>query len=369
MLSLYAEDRKMMRATILLVAALVATSALAGEKVRYVHTDAAGSVRVLTDEAGNVVGRRDYLPFGEEWCGAAVCGSVTLGQPRRFTGKERDVETGLDYFGARYFRPNLGRFTTVDPGQKTAENLIDSQRWNRYAYALNNPFKFIDPDGRDALWVKHPNGTATLVIPVKFSGSGATDANVAAMVANANRVTVADPNVSIQVISTDTPLSGKLNRLDVSPGLDTRMCGPPGQCVNTLGGNRGHIDSNDHDVIDAAKHEVFHFAGIRDAYRELEPDEQGRRRSEPLPGYSDSNVMTSRAGTELKTSQTNQAKNNRSTKKCSGEGARCNYGCGAMFWSASSPRVARLPIKESTLRQARPPCAHRLQYGARATTG
>jgi RHS repeat-associated protein len=132
----------------IVVLACAASLTSAAEKTRYAHTDAIGSVRAFTDEAGNLAERHDYLPFGEEWCGTAVCGSVTPGQPKRFSGKERDVETGLDYFGARYMRANLGRFTSVDPGQKTAENLIDPQLWNRYAYVRNNPVRYVDPDGR-----------------------------------------------------------------------------------------------------------------------------------------------------------------------------------------------------------------------------
>ena len=63
-----------------------------------------------------------------------------------FTGKERDSETGLDYFGARYFSAAQGRFTSVDPLMASA-HASDPQSWNRYAYALNNPLKFIDENG------------------------------------------------------------------------------------------------------------------------------------------------------------------------------------------------------------------------------
>jgi RHS repeat-associated protein len=83
-----------------------------------------------------------------------VCGTAPVGQPKRFTGKERDTETGLDYFGARYYGANVGRFTAIDPVYTWQENLVDPQRWNRYAYARNNPLKYVDPDGRaiDTLW-------------------------------------------------------------------------------------------------------------------------------------------------------------------------------------------------------------------------
>ena len=76
-------------------------------------------------------------------------------QPKRFTGKERDEETGLDYFGARYYGSKLGRFTTVDPVYTWKENLVDPQRWNRYAYALNNPLKYVDPNGEDTYLAIH----------------------------------------------------------------------------------------------------------------------------------------------------------------------------------------------------------------------
>ncbi len=67
---------------------------------------------------------------------------------RLFTSQERDPETGLDYFGARYYRADIGRFTTVDPAQEARLSLADPQRWNRYAYAKNNGMRFVDPDGR-----------------------------------------------------------------------------------------------------------------------------------------------------------------------------------------------------------------------------
>ncbi len=63
-----------------------------------------------------------------------------------FTGKERDAETGLDYFGARYYSGAQGRFTSPDPEYQGAK-LEDPQSWNGYAYGRNNPLKYVDPDG------------------------------------------------------------------------------------------------------------------------------------------------------------------------------------------------------------------------------
>ncbi|HEU0123192.1 MAG TPA: RHS repeat-associated core domain-containing protein [Bryobacteraceae bacterium] len=68
----------------------------------------------------------------------------------RSTGKERDAETGLDYFGARYFSGAQGRWTSPDQINITSEGLASpSSTLNKYVYGGNNPLKFIDPDGKD----------------------------------------------------------------------------------------------------------------------------------------------------------------------------------------------------------------------------
>jgi RHS repeat-associated protein len=85
--------------------------------------------------------------------------SPALGIASQFTGKERDVETGLDYFGARYFSGAQGRFTTpdwsADPQPVPYADFRDPQTLNMYSYVRNNPLAITDPDGHGFLdWLK-----------------------------------------------------------------------------------------------------------------------------------------------------------------------------------------------------------------------
>jgi RHS repeat-associated protein len=121
----------------------VGVNTLTDPAVRYYHLDALGSVRAVTDAAGALVSSHDFLPFGEEWA------PPSSPDTRLFTGKERDAESGLDYFGARYYRADLGRFTSIDPASDIERSLPDPERWHRYSYVRNNPLRFVDPDGRE----------------------------------------------------------------------------------------------------------------------------------------------------------------------------------------------------------------------------
>jgi len=80
---------------------------------------------------------------------SGACSSSAASENRyKFTGKEHDNESGLEYFGARHDASALGRFVTPDPTMASV-NGFNPQSWNRYAYVLNSPLKFLDPNG---LW-------------------------------------------------------------------------------------------------------------------------------------------------------------------------------------------------------------------------
>ena len=131
----------------LLLAAVEPDSA-EGETTYHLHLDHLGTPRQITDGvSGTAVALHSYYPFG----GEATDPSQT-GFELKFTGHERD-ENGsggagmLDYMHARYCSPGLGRFLSIDPIGST--RLLRPQSWNRYTYSLNNPIKYLDPDGRE----------------------------------------------------------------------------------------------------------------------------------------------------------------------------------------------------------------------------
>ena len=84
---------------------------------------------------------------------SAVCTTTTRFSPSRSTGKERDTESGNDYFSARYYSSAMGRFMSPDPIIMNDLRMINPQRWNKYAYVINNPLILTDPTGKDAAYV------------------------------------------------------------------------------------------------------------------------------------------------------------------------------------------------------------------------
>jgi len=110
-------------------------------KLRFVHQDHLSGTAVITDTNGEEVGSIKYYPFGE-----TRTSSGTLETDKKFTGQRLD-DTGLYYYGARYYDPAIGRFISADtlvPGP------ANPQAFNRYSYCLNNPLRYNDPSGHQA---------------------------------------------------------------------------------------------------------------------------------------------------------------------------------------------------------------------------
>ena len=107
--------------------------------VRWSLADLCGSIAVEVDEAARLLGYEEYYPFGETSL-RREARRVEAPNRYRFSGRERDEESGLYHAGARYLMPWLGRWTAPDPAQ-----LVDGT--NRYAYVRNNPLKYSDDTG------------------------------------------------------------------------------------------------------------------------------------------------------------------------------------------------------------------------------
>ncbi len=161
----------------------------ASGKVLYYHTDNFGTPMAMTNQTGEVVWQADELPFGEEY----ETEETPNKNNHRFLGKELDDETGLVYMGARYLDPKTGRFTQPDPvglvdpasGKVNQEMLLNPQRLNRYVYGLNNPYKYVDPDGKFAFT------TAAVVV------WGITEIGLSISDAASTAQTIADPQASL----------------------------------------------------------------------------------------------------------------------------------------------------------------------------
>lgn len=135
---------------------IIGSAPTVGADIRWLVTDHLGTPRMVVGLGGQLadVTRHDYLPFGEEAGIGVGNGSVRVtgngyggdSVRMKFTGYERDGETGLDYARARYYSSVQGRFSSPD-ALLSSGTPTNPQSWNRYAYSLNSPIVLTDPNG------------------------------------------------------------------------------------------------------------------------------------------------------------------------------------------------------------------------------
>ncbi len=109
------------------------------QSLQFYHGDHLGSTNLVTDATGAVVEHTEYRPYGSV---SVNTGSVDVAH--KFTGQRDDASTGLYFYHARYYAPDLGRFIQADT---IVQAPADPQTLNRYTYAGNNPVKYTDPSG------------------------------------------------------------------------------------------------------------------------------------------------------------------------------------------------------------------------------
>jgi RHS repeat-associated protein len=134
------------------------------EEVIYYHNDALGSPIIATDQEGRVVWRKSYAPYGQP------IGQTASNEPG-YTGKFEEPDLGIQNFGARWYDPRIGRFLAIDPAGFDPQN---PQSFNRYAYANNNPYKYVDPDG---WWAETAIDVMSLGLSANAFGSDPSLAN------------------------------------------------------------------------------------------------------------------------------------------------------------------------------------------------
>ena len=117
----------------------------------FYHPDHLGSSGFITNLDGEIVQHIEYVPFGEVFIEER---NSVWNTPYLFNAKEFDEETGLYYYGARYYEPRLSIWLGTDPKQDKYPNI------HSYCFSLNNPIKIIDPNGQDSyliIWASQPD--------------------------------------------------------------------------------------------------------------------------------------------------------------------------------------------------------------------
>jgi RHS repeat-associated protein len=153
---------------------LVCTFDASGTVVDYYQSDNLHSSSILTSGTGGTTQHYEYTAYGQD---RYINSATAFPETRRFTSQAKDDETGLMYYGARYYDPELGRFIQPD---NLIQDQFDPQSLNRYAYARNNPLRYIDPSGHlwyDSLaswaagWINPVKGGVNSVAPRFIAGA------------------------------------------------------------------------------------------------------------------------------------------------------------------------------------------------------
>jgi RHS repeat-associated protein len=150
--------------------------------LKFHHTDALGTPVAVTNSSRVVVEQRLFDPYGK-----LISGPIHDGPG--YSGHVEDAQTALTYMQQRYYDPEIGRFLSVDPVAVDEET---GASFNRYWYANNNPYRFVDPDGRK---------------PSAHTSVGKGTPELATIVVDATRVL---PQPTVRPVPIPWPLIGRL---------------------------------------------------------------------------------------------------------------------------------------------------------------
>lgn len=166
----------------------------AGETVEYVHTNALGSIVAITNEAGEVMSRSSFEPYGS---------SPDATDGPAYAGHVKDSLTGLSYMQQRYYDPDIGRFLSADPVGPSASG---SALFNRYYYAGNNPYRYYDPDGRcTGSRITNVDNTCASTGEFTTQAKSATSVGVRSAASVFNHSSVSSPDASVAPSASTMP--------------------------------------------------------------------------------------------------------------------------------------------------------------------
>lgn len=200
---------------------LLATYDNQGTGLHFHVADPLGTRRVQISSAGNVDLQCVSLPFGDY---LRCNGPGADATEHHFTGKERDQESQLDYFGARYYGSTMGRWMSPDNG--IDQNKEDPQSWNLYSYVRNNPVNRVDPNGR-----------LTIIVP--GTGWSSNNWNTNMKLANEARQEFHDSDVRILNWSGSLTNGAGLDGANMLVDMVSNHTFAPGEQLNVIAHSRG----------------------------------------------------------------------------------------------------------------------------------
>ena len=298
--------RLLVAALIALAGSMLPAAGVAQTVVKYVHTDALGSVVAMTDQSRNVLERREYEPYGEQLTPAVQGGPG-------YTGHVQDAATGLVYMQQRYYDPQLGIFLSVDPVTAYTNPIVS---FNRYRYANGNPYSFLDPNGMDAIYV---SDRLKVVIPVYFEGNMASAEMKAAVISKVASLQSGYMGLnSFQAVEADAPGVG-VNRLVLGDSFHPSFGNAGEGTWGGAGGSYIHINCVVGDCAGKAAHDLLHAAGVSvEGY--IDSGRFENRKFEGFRnGYGPEHIMAHPGGNQVKSNEASQVLGNNTTRTMSSQ--------------------------------------------------
>ena len=218
---------------------LVGSLDVNSSKISFYHPDHLGSTSITTNSTGNLIEETTYEPFGK---------IISGGNDRYdYTGKETDIGTGLDYYGARYYDPTYAQFTQPDI---IIQDVYNPQTLNRYSYVLNNPMKYTDPTGN--FWqfaalpalVSNPVGWVILgimTVATVYSIISASTVSTAATVTGGKAIQSVIPTGGGTTISGGGGSTGNAPILTGGSDVNPPTMGGSGNLINDINNRIGDI--------------------------------------------------------------------------------------------------------------------------------